>query len=54
MDDFQKQQAERDHLYVPAAKGHAEADYFITRGFPTVAENTRRAAVRVDMFTFRD
>lgn len=53
MDDFQEQQAERDHLCVPAAEGHVEADNFITRVFPTVAENTC-GAVRADMFTFRD
>ena len=33
MDDFQEQQAERDHLYVPAAEGHTETDNFITQGF---------------------
>lgn len=32
-DDFQEQQAETDHLYVPAAAGHQESDNFITKGF---------------------
>lgn len=41
MDDFQKQQAERDHLYIPAAVGHEESDNFITKGF---TENTRGAS----------
>lgn len=40
MDDFQKQQAERDHLYVLAAEEHMEVDNFITRGAAT--ENTER------------
>lgn len=52
MDDFQEQQAERDHLYILAAEGHEESDNFITKCF-TGGKKTLidRRAVR---FTFRD
>lgn len=48
MDDFQEQQAERDHLYILAAEGYEELDNFITKRF------TEKTVMRADMFTFRD